>query len=114
MAILAYFTKQGDTAPAITDTLLDKSGAAVNLTGATVKFHAADRLANVVIANGTVTGIGGGSLDTSGGVQYQQTAGDVATAQDLFVEWQVTFSDTRIETWPDSDQAIWRITQQLA
>lgn len=114
MAILAYFSKVGDTAPAVQDTLQDKSGAAVNLTGATAKFHAIDRLGNVVVASGTVTNWSGGSLDTSGQVQYQQVSGDVATAQDLFVEWMVTFSDGRIERWPDNDQAIWRISPHVA
>lgn len=114
MAILAYFSKQGDTAPAITDTLLDKNGVAVNLTGATAVFNAVTRLGAAVVTAGSVTKIGGGALDNTGGVQYQQVAGDVATAQDLFVEWEVTFADNRIERWPDSDQAIWRITPHLA
>lgn len=114
MAQLLYFSKQGDTAPAVTDTLLDKNGAVVNLTGATAVFNAVTRLGAAVVTNGSVTKIGGGALDTSGGVQYQQVAADVAAAQDLFVEWQVTFTDGRIERWLDSDQAIWRITPHLA
>jgi len=108
-----YYSKQGDTGPPITDTLLDRNGVAVNLTGATVKFHAVDRLGNAIVANGTVTAIGGGALDTTGGVQYQQVAADVAVAQDLFAEWMVTFANGDIERWPDADQAIWRITPKL-
>ena len=109
-----YWNKRGDTAPPVTDTLEDGSGAAVDLTGATVKFHAVDRLAVAVVASGTVTMIGGGPLDTTGGVQYQQIAADVDVAQDLLVEWQVTFADGRVETWPNDDQAVWRITPDLA
>lgn len=109
-----YYNKQGDTAPAVQDTLLDKAGAVVNLTGATAKFHAVDRLANAVVASGGVTNWSGAALDATGQVQYQQVSGDVANAGDLFVEWMVTFSDGRIERWPDADQAIWRITPKLA
>jgi hypothetical protein len=109
-----YYNKVGDTAPAVTDTLLDRNGVAVNLTGATVKLHAVDRLGNPVVASGTVTGPAGGALDTTGQVQYQQVAGDVAVAQDLFVEWMVTFAGGAIERWPNNDQAIWRITPKLA
>lgn len=85
----------------------------MNLTGATVRFHAVDRLGAAVVASGTVTGPAGGALDATGQVQYQQQTADVATAQDLFVEWMVTFSGGLIERWPDSDQAIWRITPKL-
>lgn len=66
-----------------------------------------------MIASGTVTAIGGGALDTTGGVQYQQVPADVAVAQELLVEWQVTFSDGRVETWPNDTQAVWRITADL-
>lgn len=108
-----YYNKVGDTAPPVRDTLEDSTGAAVNLTGATVKFHAVDRLGAAVVASGTVTNWSGGAVDATGQVQYQQESGDVASARDLFVEWMVTFADNRIERWPDSDQAIWRITPKL-
>lgn len=109
-----YYVKQSDLAPAVTDTLEDKTGAPVNLTGATVKFHMVDRLGNVVVAAGAVTGPGGGPLDATGGVSYAWQGGDTATAGDYFAEWQVTFSGGLVERWPDSDQAIVRITPKLA
>ena len=110
-----YTVRQHDTAPVVTDTLEDSTGAAVNLTGATVKFHMASwDLATVVIANGTVTNIGGGALDASGGVQYQWQAADTLTRGAYKAEWQVTFSGGAVESWPNDGYAVVDIPADLA
>lgn len=110
-----YTVKRGDTAPVVTDTLEDSTGAAVNLTGATVKFHMATwDLATVVIAAGTVTAIGGGALDASGGVQYQWQAGDTLLRGVYKAEWQVTFAGGAVETWPNDGYAVVDIPGDVA
>jgi len=108
-----YYIARNDTAPAVTDTLEDKSGNPVNLTGAAVRFHMSDRLGNVIVS-AAATGPGGGALDATGQVQYQWLAADTAVAGDYFAEWQVSFSGGAVETWPDSDKAIVRIVPDLA
>lgn len=103
MAII-YYVSRGDTAPAVTDTLQDYLGVVVNLTGAAVRFHMVDRN-GVVKVNAAATGPSGGALDTTGQVQYQWIAGDTDTAGEFLAEWQVTFQNGQVETWPDNDHA---------
>jgi hypothetical protein len=109
---VTYYVKRGDTSPAVTDTLEDSSGTAVNLTSATVKF-AMTTFTGTVIVNGTATGPNGGALDNTGQVQYQWVSADTASAGQYWAEWQVTFSNGQIETWPNNDQAIVNITPDL-
>jgi hypothetical protein len=101
---IIYQVKRNDTA-AIVDTLLDSAGIAVNLTGAGVLFHVVDRFGTSVI-NRSATGPGGGALDTTGKVQFVFMASEVSTAGAFFAEWQVTFTNGQIQTWPQNDQAI--------
>lgn len=115
MIIATYVIKKGDTAPAVADTLLDSNGNAVNLTSATVKFHMSTwNLQTVVISNGSVTGPNGGSLDSTGEVQYVWQSADTLTAGVYRAEWQVTFAGGAIETWPDDGYAVVNITADLA
>lgn len=110
-----YTVKRGDTAPVVTDTLTDSAGAAVSLTGATVKFHMATwDLATVVIANGTVTKVGGGALDATGQVQYQWQAADTLLRGVYKAEWQVTFSGGAVETWPNDGYAVVDVPMDVA
>ena len=111
MAIF-YYSRRGDTAP-LTDTLQNNLGIAVNLTGATIRFHAMDRL-GVTLVNALATGPGGGALDVTGQVRYAVVAADVVNALTAFVEWQVTFGDGTIQTWPQNDNGIWIIYPDLA
>jgi hypothetical protein len=90
-----FTIKRGDTAPAIRY-LLDPS--TVVLTGATVRFKmrvrgwalVLDALATVVTATGTPT------------VEYSWQPGDTATAGLYEAEFQVTYSDGGIETFPNA------------
>jgi hypothetical protein len=109
-----YVVKKGDTAPVVSDTLEDSTGAVVNLTGATVKFHMATWDRQTVLVNGTAVGPSGGAFDTTGYVQYQWQAGDVATAGTYRGEWEVTFAGGVKETWPNDGWAVVYIPADLA
>lgn len=109
-----YTVKQHDLSPVVTDTLEDNTGAAVNLTGAAVKFHMTDWTRATVIVNASATGPAGGALDSTGQVQYQWQAADVANAGVYLAEWQVTFAGGGIETWPNDGPAIVSIEADLA
>jgi len=105
-----FFWKQGDTAPAIAEQLLDGTGTAVVLTGAAVRFigyfpGAASAEINAVA---TITDA------ATGKVSYTPVTADTDTIGDLMVEWQVTFGGGAIETFPNSGHQKVRITDDLA
>lgn len=96
---MADFTlKEGDTSPAITSTLQDAAGDAVNLTGATVKFimtAKGDSTPTVDAAATVVTPL-------AGVVSYSWLAADTDTAGKYEAEWEVTFSGGAKQTFPNS------------
>ncbi len=100
MASPTFFIKQNDTSPALEAFLQDSRGRPVNVTGATVVFHM--RLASdlTVKINGASVTI---SSATQGHVSYTFTAANTDTAGNYEGEFQVTFSDGSIETFPNDD-----------
>ena len=104
------FWKQNDTAPAIAEQLFDGTGAAVVLTGASVKFMMWAPGDAVVKVNATAT-----ITDAATGkVSYTPIAADTNTIGDYLVEWQVTFSGGAIETFPNSGHQKVRVTDDIA
>ena len=110
-----YVVKQGDTAPPFADTLLDNLGNPVNLTGATVRFVMRPQRRRLVkvAAAATVVQVGDGSDGSKGKVRYSQTSGDVDTPGLYDVEWEVTYSGGKIETFPNGRHAVALITGDL-
>lgn len=88
--------KQNDTRPFWPVTLTYEDGTPVVLTGATVRFIAKDRSNSAVKidAAATLTDAANGQLE------YQFVAADTDVAGAYDVEWEVTFSDTTIQTFP--------------
>lgn len=106
-----FFIKQNDTRPAIRATLKDADELPVDLTAATVEFHMR------VYPAGT-TKISAGSvvvLDAAkGDVEYRWVAADTDTADTFEAEYEVTFSDGTIQTFPNDTHAIVEITDDIA
>lgn len=100
-----FVIKQGDSAPVLTDTLTYSDGTAVNLTGATVTFTMRSltaAAAQIAAAPATVT------TPTAGAVSYTFSATDSAVAGNYAANWQVTFPDTSVMTFPtDGYLDIW-------
>lgn len=93
----SYFIKRNDTKGTIECNLLDGDSTAADLTGATVKFlmRREGRSDAKVDAEASVVGD-----PAEGIVSYQWQAADTDTAGDYEAEFEVTFSDGRVATFP--------------
>jgi hypothetical protein len=106
---MAFTIKQGDTSPALVASLTTGSGQPVSLAGATVLFHIrGTRSSTAKTAPATV-------VDAANGrVRYEWTADDTAVAGDFECEFEVTYSDGSIETFPNDDYIEVTIPAQIA
>ena len=76
--------------------LYDPNGAVVPLAGATVRFAMGVQPGAPLIAAAATV------IDAANGiVEYQWVAGDTATAGTFLGEFEVTFADSNIETFPN-------------
>ena len=106
---MAFNIKQNDTSPSLQATLKDASGTVIVLTGASVRFHmkALDGTVKVDAAM-TIT-------STSGGVvQYDWQTGDTDTVGSYSVEFEVTYSDSTIETFPNNQNLTISVVRELS
>lgn len=105
-----FYIKQNDTSPAIRVTCLDAADAVVPVTGAAIEFHMTEvgEETAKVNAAGTI-------IDGAGGiVEYQWVTGDTDTIGKFKGEFQVTFADSTIETFPNNTYTKIKITKELA
>tara|TARA_R100001463_G_scaffold130980_1_gene190742 strand:+ start:651 stop:974 length:324 start_codon:yes stop_codon:yes gene_type:complete len=96
---MGFKIKQNDTSPIIQATLKDANSAAVDLTGASVRFH-------MIKYRGTSTKVAAAAAivdDDAGTVKYVWQSGDTDTVGSFKAEFQVTFSDGTVETFPNTD-----------
>ena len=97
------FIKRNDTKPPLYVTLAD-GGVAVDLSTATVKFH----MGTIVDSDAVV--IDG----TAGTVRYDWVAADTATAGCFPGEFEVTFADGSIQTFPNDENLTIIIPKDVA
>ena len=110
MAGADFYLKSGDTLPVLNATLQDATGAAVSLVLATaVRF--------VLVAAGTrqpkLNAVAAIVNAAAGTVRYAWAAGDTDTPGDYWGEFQVTFNDGTIETFPNDRHLVIRVTAEL-
>lgn len=107
---MTFKIKQNDTSPILAVTLKDADGTAVNLNGASIRFHMrkVGKATAAVDAAATITGA------FTGQVQYAWSASDTSTIGTYHGEFEVTYSDNSIETFPNSGFLAIEITDDLA
>ena len=94
-----FYIKQNDTSPAIRAALKDGNNAAIDLTDASVRFHMRTIGSTTVTTDAAATII---SPATSGIVEYSWVAADTDTIGSYQAEFEVTYADTSIETFPNT------------
>lgn len=104
-----FYIKQNDTSPAIRGTVKDGAGNAIDITGASVRFHMRDESGNTVVdASGTVVD------GPNGVIQYSWAAADTATVGVFTAEFEVTYGDGSIGTFPNDGYINVIITDDIA
>lgn len=105
---MAFSIKQNDTSPSLQATLKDASLTAVNLTGANVRFHmkSVDGTIKIDQPMTIVSSLGGV-------VQYDWQAGDTDTVGAYYVEFEVTYSDASVETFPNNGNRVVSVVREL-
>jgi len=91
-----FYIKRRDTSPIYRAILKDGDDAIVDVTGATIRFHMFDQTGTSKVDAAAVINSG-----TAGDVQYEWTADDTDTAGFFDVEFEVTYSGGRVETFPN-------------
>ena len=107
---MTFKIKRNDTGPAIIATAVRKvDNSIVDLTGATVRFHMG-RIGETRIVDAAATLVTDGS---DGKMKYSWVAADTDLAGVFSAEFEVTFSDATIETFPNGGYIEVRITEDL-
>jgi hypothetical protein len=107
---MAFNLKQNDTSPSIQTTLLDGNGFAVDITGNLgVTFHMRDSAGTVVIDTAATV-----ITAATGIVRYDWLPADTATSGTFQAEFEVTYSDGKVETFPNASYIEVIITDDIA
>ena len=105
---MAFRIKQNDTSPSLEATLSDANLIPVDLTSATVMLHMKAVGGGIVLDEQmTITDAGNGL------VQYDWQVGDTATVGTYYVEFEATYSDGSVETFPNTGSLPLVITREL-
>ena len=94
---MTFYVKQNDTSPSMLATLQDAGGDVINLTSADVRFHMRK------ISSGAVVVDNAASVVTAdqGLVRYDWQSDDTASIGSYLAEFEVTYGDGTVETFPN-------------
>ena len=107
---MAFTIKSNDTSPQLAAILQDGSGNAIDLTAATVKFHMKRIGASSATVDADATIV---SAD-AGSVKYVWSGTDTSAAGTYQAEFEVTYTNGAIETFPNDSTIAVEIIQDLA
>jgi 5-hydroxyisourate hydrolase-like protein (transthyretin family) len=105
---MAFNIKQNDTSPSLQATLKDAALTAIDLTGATVRFHMKS-IDGTVKVDKVMTIVN----EANGVVQYNWVTGDTDTVGTYYVEFEVTYADASIETFPNNGNRVVSVVREL-
>jgi len=107
---MAFIIKQGDTSPSLAARLVTADNQSANLAGATVVFHFRKTrgVASVVSAAAVVVD------PATGQVRYDWTESDTAASGNFEGEFEVTYADGSIETFPNEGYIDILVPEQIA
>tara|TARA_B110000858_G_scaffold11968_1_gene12237 strand:- start:437 stop:760 length:324 start_codon:yes stop_codon:yes gene_type:complete len=95
---MSFQIKENDTTPSLRAALKNGSGDPVDLIGTTVKFHMRPIGSSTASIDATASVIS----EPNGIVQYNWVAGDTSDIGSYQAEFEVTYSDGNVETFPNS------------
>lgn len=101
-----FYLKRGDTSPAIVFTL----SPTVDLSGASVVFNMKTRTGGAVVTRGAADIVAPAS---AGVVSYDWQTADTSNAGIFYAEFEVTYADATIETFPNASNIIIQISDDL-
>ena len=107
---MPFYIKQNDTSPSLGATLRDGSNSVIDLTDASVKFHMRP-------VGGSTTTVDRAAVvlsPTDGTVRYEWLDGDTATSGNYQAEFQITYVNGTIETFPNNGYIIVQVLPELA
>lgn len=107
---MTFYVKQNDTSPSMLSTLNDASATAVDLTGASVRFHMRQIGSTQVTVDEAATVV----TAASGEIRYDWDTADTATTGSYQAEFEVTYADGSIETFPNDGYIRVEITDDIA
>jgi hypothetical protein len=94
---MAFRIKQNDTSPAMLATLQEADGSAVDLTGASVRFHMRPVGRAVITVDEAASIVNAGS----GTVRYDWQSANISTVGSYQAEFEVVYADGGVETFPN-------------
>lgn len=105
---MAFSIKQNDTSPSLQALLKDADRNPIDLVGASVRFHMKS-VEGVVKVDASMTVVN----QDNGIVQYDWVTGDTDTVGTYNVEFEVTYSDGAIETFPNTGSIVVNVVREL-
>ena len=105
---MAFVLKKGDTSPVLVATFKDYDGTAVSIVGASVKILV-KTLDGTSVVNSPMTITDG----TNGVAEYEWQSGDTDTTGTYKVEFEVTFDNGAVETFPNNKYEMMVIKEDL-
>lgn len=107
-----YFIRSGDHGETIHSVCEDSTGAAVNISGATVKFVLQPIGGGALKLNATASNDDVG-VSTRGNVSYTWQAADTDTPGLYLAYWRVTLGGGAVQTFPNGGYVLVRVTSAL-
>ena len=105
---MAFSIRKNDTSPSLQALLKDADSNPIDLTGANVRFHM-KAIGGAIKVDAAMTIVD----QNNGTVRYDWNTGDTDTVGTYEVEFEVTYSDGAIETFPNKGSLALNVTKEL-